>query len=59
VPLHLTAVEAALTGKAADAASIADAARAARSGAKPLQMTAYKLDLLEGLVRDLLGQLAA
>ena len=58
VPLRLTAAEAALTGKAADAASIAEAAIAASSGAKPLPMTAYKLDLLEGLVRDVLEQLA-
>jgi len=28
-------------------------------GAKPLPMTGYKLDLLEGVVRDLLEQLAA
>ena len=27
-------------------------------GAKPLPMTAYKLDLLKGLVQDLLGSLA-
>ena len=59
VPLRLTAAETALTGKAANAASIAEAAKAATSGAKPLPMTAYKLDLLEGLVRDVLEQLAA
>jgi xanthine dehydrogenase YagS FAD-binding subunit len=59
VPLRLTLAEAALTGKAADAASIAEAARAASSGARPLPMTAYKLDLLQGLVRDLLERLAA
>jgi xanthine dehydrogenase YagS FAD-binding subunit len=27
-------------------------------GAKPLPMTGYKLDLLQGLVRDLLGRFA-
>jgi xanthine dehydrogenase YagS FAD-binding subunit len=59
VPLRLTASEAALTGKATNAASIADAAKAATSGAKPLPMTAYKLDLLAGLVRDVLEQLAS
>jgi xanthine dehydrogenase YagS FAD-binding subunit len=59
VPLRLTAVEAALQGKAANAATIAEAAKAASSGAKPLPMTAYKLDLLQGLVRDVLEQLAA
>jgi len=58
VPLRLTAAEAALTGKVADAASIAEAAKAAISGAKPLPMTAYKLDLLQGLVRDALERLA-
>jgi xanthine dehydrogenase YagS FAD-binding subunit len=59
VPLRLTAAEAALAGKAANAATIAEAAKAAISGAKPLPMTAYKLDLLQGLVRDVLEQLAA
>ena len=59
VPLRLHAAEAALTGKAANAASIAEAAKAATSGAKPLPMTAYKLDLLQGLVRDVMEQLAA
>ena len=59
VPLRLTACETALQGKAANAATIADAASHATSGAKPLPMTAYKLDLLEGLVRDLLERLAA
>jgi xanthine dehydrogenase YagS FAD-binding subunit len=58
VPLRLTAAEAALIGKAANAASIAEAAKAAASGAKPLPMTAYKLDLLQGLVRDVLERLA-
>jgi xanthine dehydrogenase YagS FAD-binding subunit len=59
VPLRLTACETALQGKAANAATIADAASHATSGAKPLPMTAYKLDLLEGLVRDLLERFAA
>jgi xanthine dehydrogenase YagS FAD-binding subunit len=59
VPLRLAAVEAALQGAPADAATIAKAAKHATSGAKPLPMTAYKLDLLVGLVRDLLEQLAA
>ncbi len=57
VPLRLTAAEVALHGKIADAASIAEAAKAASSGAKPLPMTAYKLDLLQGLVRDVLERL--
>lgn len=59
VPLRLLACETALQGKPATAASIADAARLATSGAKPLPMTTYKLDLLQGLVRDLLEGLVA
>jgi len=58
VPLRLAAAEAVLNDKAASAASIAEAAKAAASGAKPLPMTSYKLDLLGGLVRDVLEQLA-
>ncbi len=58
VPLRLTAVEAALQGKPAGTATIAEAARQARSGANPLPMTGYKLDLLEGLVHDVLERLA-
>lgn len=58
VPLRLTAVETALNGNAPNAAAIAEAAKAATSGAKPLPMTAYKLDLLQGLVRDVLERLA-
>jgi xanthine dehydrogenase YagS FAD-binding subunit len=59
VPLRFGACEAALQNRAADQAVIAEAAKQATSGAKPLPMTSYKLDLLEGLVRDLLEQLAA
>jgi xanthine dehydrogenase YagS FAD-binding subunit len=58
VPLRLTAVEVQLSGKTVNAASIADAAKAASSGAKPLPMTAYKLDLLQGLVREVLERLS-
>jgi xanthine dehydrogenase YagS FAD-binding subunit len=58
VPLRLQAAEAALEGKPANASTIAEAARQAIAGAKPLPMTGYKLDLLSGLVRDLLEQLA-
>ena len=53
------AVETALQGKPANAATIAEAARLASSGAKPLPMTGYKLDLLTGLVKDLLEKLAS
>jgi xanthine dehydrogenase YagS FAD-binding subunit len=59
VPLRLTAAEAALQGKPANAATIAQAARAATTGAKPLPMTGYKLDLLIGVVQDLLERVAA
>jgi len=59
VPLRLKAAEAALLGKAANPLNIEVAAKFATSGAKPLPMTGYKLDLLEGVVRDLLEKLAA
>jgi xanthine dehydrogenase YagS FAD-binding subunit len=59
VPLRLAASEAVLQGKPASAANIAEAARQAVAGAKPLPMTGYKLDLLSGVVRDLLERLAA
>jgi len=59
VPLRLAAVEAALQGAPANAASIAEAAKRASDGARPLPMTGYKLDLLEGLLHDLLQQVAA
>jgi xanthine dehydrogenase YagS FAD-binding subunit len=59
VPLRLTACETALQGQVASPAAIAEAASRATAGAKPLPMTAYKLDLLEGLVHDLLERLAA
>ena len=59
VPLRLSAAEAALQGKPANAATIAEAARLATSGARPLPMTGYKLDLLRGLVKDLLEKLAS
>jgi xanthine dehydrogenase YagS FAD-binding subunit len=37
---------------------MANAARQATAGARPLPMTGYKLDLLSGLVQDLLERLA-
>ena len=58
VPLRLSDVEAVIDGAAATPTAIADAAKNATSGAKPLPMTGYKLDLLQGLVRDLLEQVA-
>jgi xanthine dehydrogenase YagS FAD-binding subunit len=59
VPLRLSAVEAALHGAAATAASVAHAAEQSTIGANPLPMTRYKLVLLRGLVKDLLGTLIA
>jgi xanthine dehydrogenase YagS FAD-binding subunit len=58
VPLRLAASEAVLQDAAADAATIADAAKQAATGARPLPMTGYKLDLLSGVVHDLLERLA-
>jgi xanthine dehydrogenase YagS FAD-binding subunit len=58
VPLRLSASEASLQGAAANTANIARAADQATAGAKPLPMTGYKLDLLRGLVHDLLERLA-
>jgi len=59
VPLRLAAAETALQGKPANIATISVAAERAVSGANPLPMTGYKLDLLKGVVRDLLERLAA
>ncbi|MBR1228246.1 MULTISPECIES: xanthine dehydrogenase family protein subunit M [unclassified Bradyrhizobium] len=59
VPLRLKAAEGAVQGKAANALNIEVAAKLAMSGAKPLPMTGYKLDLLEGVVRDVLEKLGA
>jgi xanthine dehydrogenase YagS FAD-binding subunit len=58
VPIRLLASEAAIEGKPASAVTIDEAARKATAGAKPLPMTGYKLDLLSGLVRDLVEELA-
>ncbi len=58
VPLRLSASEAVLQGAPANSANIANAARQATAGAKPLPMTGYKLDLLRGVVHDLLERLA-
>ncbi|MDI1267267.1 MAG: FAD binding domain-containing protein [bacterium] len=58
VPIRLAAAEAALQGKPASAENIASAAEQATAGATPLPMTGYKLDLLKGVVQDLLERLA-
>lgn len=56
VPIHAADVERALVGAPATAAALAAAARAATSGARPLPMTAYKLELLPGAVLEGLEQ---
>jgi len=58
VPLRLEAAESAAQGAAANAATIAKAVAQSALGAKPLAMTGYKLDLLRGLVQDLLEQIS-
>jgi xanthine dehydrogenase YagS FAD-binding subunit len=59
VPLRLSASEAVLQGAPANPSTIAVAAEQATAGATPLPMTGYKLDLLRGLVHDLLERVAA
>jgi xanthine dehydrogenase YagS FAD-binding subunit len=59
VPLRLSLAEAALVGKPANPGTIMEAARQAATGANPLPMTGYKLDLLRGLVQDLLERITA
>ncbi len=58
VPLRLAEAEAAALGKPASAATFDAAAAAATEGANPLPQSRYKLDLLQGLVRDLLEAVA-
>ena len=45
-------------GRPPTEATIANAAKLAVDGAKPLPMTGYKLELLSGLVRDVLESLS-
>jgi xanthine dehydrogenase YagS FAD-binding subunit len=59
VPLRLAAAESAAQGAAVNAATIAKAVAQSTLGAKPLAMTTYKLDLLKGLVQDLLERVSA
>jgi xanthine dehydrogenase YagS FAD-binding subunit len=57
VPWRAKAAEAALVGRQVDAGAIAEAARAAVAGARPLAENAYKVQLLEVAVRRaLLGE---
>jgi xanthine dehydrogenase YagS FAD-binding subunit len=57
VPLRLAAAEAYGRGELSGASTIAAIADHASSGAAPLPMTRYKLELLKGLVRDVLERL--
>ncbi len=52
IPWRATGVEAAITGKKLDAATIAKAAAAGVEGAEPLAKNGYKLPLFEGLVTE-------
>ena len=56
-PLRLLATEALLLGAEANEETMLEAARRATTDANPLPMTGYKLDLLIGLVNDLLERL--
>jgi xanthine dehydrogenase YagS FAD-binding subunit len=56
-PLRLPASEAMLLGAEASTDTITEAARRATTNASPLPMTGYKLDLLSGLVHDLLERI--
>jgi xanthine dehydrogenase YagS FAD-binding subunit len=59
VPLRLEAAESAALGAPANSATIERAVAQSTDRARPLAMTAYKLDLLRGLVRDLLEKIVA
>jgi xanthine dehydrogenase YagS FAD-binding subunit len=59
VPLRLFAAEAAAQDAPATMATASEAARRSIEGASPLRQTTYKVDLLRGLVLDLLGSLVA
>ena len=59
VPRRLMAAEAAALGKPASSDTLAAAAQAANEGANPLPGARYKLDLLQGLVRDVLEDVAS
>lgn len=58
-PRRARATEAFLEGKRLEKDVIAKAAELAVEGAKPLAMNAYKVDLIQGLVRQALTRLAA
>jgi len=59
MPWRALEAEQALLGQPLSQGVIDAAARAATAGAKPLFQNAYKVDLLQGVVRQALGQVAA
>jgi xanthine dehydrogenase YagS FAD-binding subunit len=59
IPLRREEVEEALTGRPASAEVVDQAATLAASGATPLPMTRYKLELLTGTVRETLDRALA
>jgi len=59
IPLRLRAAEATAQGAPATMATVSEAAERSIKDANPLPQTRYKLDLLKGLVLDLLGSLVA
>jgi xanthine dehydrogenase YagS FAD-binding subunit len=59
IPIRLAAAEAAGQGSAANAETIERVAEQSLKGAKPLPMAAYKRELLQGLIQDLLEQISA
>ncbi|MBA2694632.1 MAG: FAD binding domain-containing protein [Actinobacteria bacterium] len=59
VPLRMPAAEAMLIGSPLDEDTIAAAARACAQGASPLPETAYKVELIEGCVREVLERVSA
>lgn len=58
IPWRATRVEAAVTGKALTAATIAEAAEATVAGAEPLAKNGYKIELFKGLMTEQLEAMA-
>jgi len=59
IPWRALQAEQALVGKQLTTEVVDEAAHAATEGTKPLEQNAYKVDLLRGVVRQALQQLAA
>jgi xanthine dehydrogenase YagS FAD-binding subunit len=58
IPWRATGVEAAITGKELNAATIAAASTAVVEGAERLSNNAYKVELFQGLMTDQLEAIA-